>query len=79
MLTLRQARMSRLLTVRELAERAGVATSTVHLTETGKTTPRVSVMRKLARVLDMPASEITEFAAAMGLPVAAPGSEAGSP
>ncbi len=69
MMPLRTARKSRLLTIRELAEKAGVAFSTVHLTETGQTTPRVSVMRKLAAALDMPATEITEFREAMGLPV----------
>ncbi len=68
MMTLKTARMARLLTVVELADKAGVASSTVHLTETGQTTPRVSVMRKIAAALDMPATEITEFAVAMGLP-----------
>ena len=45
---LRQARMAKLLTMRELAEKAGVSLSTVHLTETGQTVPRIAVIRKLA-------------------------------
>ena len=63
--TLREARAARLLTVRGLAERAGVAFSTVHLIETGKSVPRFSVIAKLSAALGVEPGEIAEFAAAM--------------
>ena len=65
--TLKEARMARLLTVRELAEKADVAPSTVYLTETGRTVPRFAVIRKLAAALEVEPSSITEFARAMGV------------
>ena len=65
MLTLKEARAERLLTVRALAERAGVAFSTVHLIETGKSTPRFDAIQKIAAALGMEPREIAEFAAAI--------------
>ncbi len=65
MLTLKEARAERLLTVRALAERAGVAFSTVHLIETGKSVPRFEVIRKLSAALEVDPRDITEFAAAI--------------
>lgn len=64
--TLREARAARLLTVRGLAERAGVAFSTVHLIETGKSVPRFEVIEKLSRALGVEPAEVEEFAAAIG-------------
>ncbi len=63
--TLREARAARLLTVRGLAERAGVAFSTVHLIETGKSVPRFEVIEKLSRALGVEPAEVDEFAAAI--------------
>ena len=63
--TLREARAARLLTVRALAERAGVAFSTVHLIETGKSVPRFAAIQKLSAALDVEPAEIAEFAAAI--------------
>lgn len=63
--TLKEARAARLLTVRALAERAGVAFSTVHLIETGKSVPRFDAIRKLSDALGVEPGEIAEFAAAM--------------
>jgi transcriptional regulator with XRE-family HTH domain len=65
MVTLREARATRLLTVRGLAERAGVAFSTVHLIETGKSVPHFDAIQKLSAALDMEPTEIAEFAAAI--------------
>ena len=65
MVTLKEARAARLLTVRGLAERAGVAFSTVHLIENGKSVPRFAVIRKLSDALGVEPGEIEEFAAAI--------------
>ena len=63
--TLKEARAARLLTVRALAERAGVAFSTVHLIETGKSVPRFEIIEKLSAALGVEPAEIAEFAAAI--------------
>lgn len=42
------------------------ARSTVHLIEAGKTTPRLSVMRRISEALEVPPSEIDEFRQAIG-------------
>ena len=63
--TLKEARAARLLTVRGLAERAGVAFSTVHLIETGRSVPRFGVIEKLSRALGVEPAEVEEFAAAI--------------
>jgi transcriptional regulator with XRE-family HTH domain len=65
MRTLKEARAERLLTVRALAARAGVAFSTVHLIETGKSVPRFEVIQKLSAALGVEPREIAEFAAAI--------------
>ena len=65
MVTLREARAARLLTVRGLAERAGVAFSTVHLVETGRSVPRFEVSQKLSAALGVEPGEVEEFAAAI--------------
>ena len=58
---LREVRAEQLLSIRELAHLAGVAPSTIHLTETGRTTPHPSVMRRIAAALAIDAREIEEF------------------
>jgi transcriptional regulator with XRE-family HTH domain len=65
MKTLREARTERLLTLRELADRAGVAFSTIYLIENGKSVPRLSMVRKLADALGVTPGEIAEFAEAI--------------
>jgi transcriptional regulator with XRE-family HTH domain len=65
MRTLREWRADRLLTVRGLAEAAGVAPTTVHFVETGRSTPSFRVIRALSRALDVKPAEVAEFAAAM--------------
>jgi transcriptional regulator with XRE-family HTH domain len=58
---LRVVRVSRLLSMRDLAKQAGVAPSTIYLTETGRTTPHLSVVRRLAAALGVEPHEIDEF------------------
>jgi DNA-binding XRE family transcriptional regulator len=59
--TLRQVRAERMLTTRELAARAGVSHATVHLAETGKSIPRLTVVRKLAQALEVDPLEVAEL------------------
>jgi transcriptional regulator with XRE-family HTH domain len=59
--TLRQERVGRLLTVRSLAERAGVAPTTVHLIETGRRRPQFLTIERLSRALGVAPTEVTEF------------------
>ena len=65
MKALREARAERLLTLRDLADRAGVAFSTIHLIENGTSVPRLSVVRKLSAALGVEPGEIEEFAEAI--------------
>ncbi len=65
MVTLKEARAARLLTVRALAERAGVAFSTVHLIETGKSVPRFDAIQKISMALGVEPRDVAEFAAAI--------------
>jgi transcriptional regulator with XRE-family HTH domain len=61
MVSLREARAERLLSIRDLAQRASVAPTTIYRTEAGLTTPRPSVARRLAEVLGVEPQEIEEF------------------
>lgn len=65
MQTLREARTAQLMTMRELAERAGVAPSTIYLIEHGRTTPTLRAIRAISAALEMKAAEIVEFSAAI--------------
>ena len=65
MQTLKEARAARLLTVRGLAERAGVAPSTVYLIESGRSMPRFTAITKIAGALGVAPGDVTEFAAAI--------------
>ncbi len=65
MLTMREARARRVLTVRDLAAAAGLAPTTVYRIEHGISTPRFGVIRALAAVLEVEPAEVAEFAAAM--------------
>ncbi len=71
MVTLREARLRRLLSQRDLAEQAGVALKTVVDVEHGRIEPRLSTMRRLCEALDVEPSEITEFQRALDSKVAA--------
>ena len=60
---LNEARTRRLLSVRKLAERAGVAPATVYHIEHGRTAPSFRAIRDISAALDMDPLDIEEFAA----------------
>jgi transcriptional regulator with XRE-family HTH domain len=61
MSSLREVRAERLLSIRELARLASVAPSTIYLIESGRSTPRLRIVRQLAAVLGVEPQEIDEF------------------
>jgi transcriptional regulator with XRE-family HTH domain len=61
MKSLREVRAERLLSIRDLAEQAGVAPSTVYLFEAGGSVPRPRVVRRLAQVLQVEPRQVEEF------------------
>ena len=63
MVSLQEARTRRLLSVRKLAERAGVAPATVYHIEHGRTTPSFRAIRDLSAALEMDPLDVDEFAA----------------
>ena len=63
--TLKQARTARMLTVRGLADAAGVSLSTVHEVETGKRPARFGTIRRLSDALGVEPDQITEFRAVL--------------
>ena len=65
MRTLKEARAERLLTMRELADRAGIALSTLYLVESGRAVPSLRVVRALSAALGTDPKEVAEFAAAV--------------
>ncbi|MFD5419525.1 helix-turn-helix transcriptional regulator [Streptomyces sp. NPDC127069] len=54
---IRDARLGADLTQEKLAELAGVDRTTLQKTEAGKTDPKVSLLLRLARALNMPARD----------------------
>ena len=62
-LTLQEARAHRLLSVRKLAEAAGVAPATVYYIEHGRTMPSFRAIRDISAALDVDPLDIAEFAA----------------
>lgn len=50
----RDARVERGLSYRELSRRSGVAISCIYTTETGKTEPTYRTLRKIAEALEVP-------------------------
>jgi transcriptional regulator with XRE-family HTH domain len=50
-----------LLTIRELAELANVAPSTIYLIESRRSTPHLAVVRRLAEALDVDPHTVVEF------------------
>ena len=74
MATLRELRTRQVLTIRDLAAKAGVATGTIVRIEAGEPAPRFVTMRKIAAALGVEPGEIEEFAQA--IEAAAEGKEA---
>jgi len=60
-LSLREVRAVRLLSMRDLARLARVALSTIFLIEAGRSTPHLSVVRRLSAVLEIDPQAVTEF------------------
>jgi transcriptional regulator with XRE-family HTH domain len=69
--SLRQIRRARLLTMRELAQRADVAPSTVYLLEAGRSRPSLRVIRQLSTALAVAPETVDEFREVVWLPDAA--------
>ncbi len=63
--TLKQARTARMLTVRGLAEKAGVSLAAVHEVETGKRRPRFGTIKRLSAALGVEPESIAEFRAVL--------------
>ncbi len=63
--TLREVRIRRFLSLRELAKRASVAQRTIVEAEAGRQVPRSATMRKLAEALEVDPIEVDEFRAAI--------------
>ena len=63
--TLREVRSDRLLTLRELADKAGIALSTLYMIESGRSSPSFRVIRAISGVLGVEPASVAEFAAAM--------------
>ena len=61
-MTFRQARVRSVLSVRELAARAGVAPATVYQIEHGRTRPHYRSIRVLSAALGVEPMQIVEFA-----------------
>jgi transcriptional regulator with XRE-family HTH domain len=58
---LRDVRAERMLSIRELAQRASVAPSTIFLIEASRSRPRLSVVRRISEALGIDPLSITEF------------------
>ena len=68
-LSLKGWQRRRLLTVRSLAEAAGVSPMTVAQVQAGRRTPRPGTIRALSSALGVAPEQVVEFRAAMGFPV----------
>ena len=62
---LREIRADQVLTIRELAQRAGVAPRSIFSIEARRTTPRMATMRRLATALGVAPEAVDEFRQAM--------------
>ena len=66
MKTLREWRAQQLLTIRDLAGKAGVSSQTVVQIEHGRKTPRTRTIRRICDALEVEPAQVAEFAAAIG-------------
>jgi transcriptional regulator with XRE-family HTH domain len=65
MATLRELRSQRLLSIRDLADKSGVAPGTIVRIEAGEPLPRFVTMREIAAALGVEPGDIEEFARAI--------------
>ena len=65
--SLREARLQALLSIRQLARRAGLAPTTSYVLETRQRTPQLLTVYKLSRALDVDPEEIDEFRSAFDI------------
>ena len=75
---LRELRVRRLLSIRELARKARVSTSTIYTIETGRAVPRLSVVKKLSEALEASPDEVNEFREAIARALGEPAQGKGS-
>jgi transcriptional regulator with XRE-family HTH domain len=61
MASLRTIRRNQLLSQRDLARKANVTPSTIYLIESGKTRPRLKVMRQICEALGVDPRDVEEF------------------
>ncbi|MCL5957838.1 MAG: helix-turn-helix domain-containing protein, partial [Chloroflexi bacterium] len=59
--TLREIRISRLLSMRDLAAKAEVGLSTLYMIEAGRSAPGLKAIRKLSKALGVEPTEVDEF------------------
>ena len=69
--TLRETRLSQVLSQRDLAQKAGVAPKTIVDLELGRQEPRLRTMRRLAEALGINVIDVDEFRQAIEEKVAA--------
>lgn len=62
---LRAWRQERLMSIEDLATKAGVSTKTIVETELGRTTPKFRTIRRLSEALAVEPAAVAEFAAVM--------------
>jgi transcriptional regulator with XRE-family HTH domain len=62
---LREVRRAKLISIEDLAARAGVSTKTIVEIELGRSTPRLRTIRKLTAALEVDPASVEEFAAAI--------------
>jgi len=62
---LKEARKRKLLTVDELATKAGIAPSTINKIEQGDSVPSLKTIRKIAPILEIDPLDVEEFKAAI--------------
>ena len=65
MTSLREARLQALLSMRQLASKAGVSPTTIYLLESGQHSPHLLTIYKISRALDVEPAEIDEFRSAI--------------
>jgi transcriptional regulator with XRE-family HTH domain len=65
MTSLREARLQALLSMRQLARKAGVSPTTIYLLERGQHSPHLLTIYKLSRALGVEPTEIDEFRSAI--------------